>query len=537
MNDIDVCQYASSTPVIEQSNFTFVGLVGNDTGTANASIINFNSSYPLGRTFKIIINGFTPSSNNRYLYTLGTLGTAKATLIDCGLMPPHVNVFVTAIVSPSSFCPNDEEFVPTITDTKLYKDDYNQELSSELIENIIATEAIPGYIDHSGGYDYNKTYNVVPPQYNFSCTSRDVNFTVTYINATINTKTKEECGVTEIYPITFYATNISACEGHIVTDEECDYGYTPALQSNLDIIKNVQYYIDNVNNRVVVTHAEIEKHGEGLYAYEIKYSGTQAVISRIAKTRIPITITPITTINTGVPICESDTSEQVIEKLTTTYTYNGLESGDSISNVTYEYTIGTNAIQTRVVGATITLGNNDVCYYYDPVYDHETINIQRQDCTTPEPPTPEPTVITITLTPNNVTVCNNDSASPNGYTKNPELRTGDSISNDTLQVVGDVISFIQTPTVTSANPDSYVYNVITKEGTVIRECCDCVEINPQCPDVCIVEGETAEDVQSMTLSNINSAINYSQLKTNDSIKTKDTIKSITYNVDVTNNNS
>ena len=541
--DINVCQYARQTPTIEQSNFTYQGLVGNDTGTTTAEIVNFDSSQPLGRTFKVIITGFNPNSANRYIYSLGTLGVSKATLVDCGIMPPVVYVTITVTTDVSTFCPTGTKPIINYSDP-VYKDSFNQELSLNLQNAIVARRTSPSYIGKTDTYEYDTVYEITNPVYEFICESYpDTRFVVIYITGTVRTGTKVECGVYDEYEITFTAEDVTVCADEEVTSAMCNYKYSPALHSPEDTISNVTYSIDNETNKILVTSATVTNNSGGSYVYVVKYSNIPGDIIRKQKKIINLTINPVTTIKSGEVICKEDNDETIIsDRITTTPQYNaynpstntGLKPNDTITDIVYNYVItdtenGT-SIFTEIESYNVNINNEDDCYEYNVTTGTDYIGgIVRTQCETPEP-----TQISITFTPNNVIACEGATASPNGYTKSENIKQGDIVVDDALQVVGDIISFIGTPRIISADPDSYEYIVSKATGIVTRE--NCLSITPECPEVCIptnAEGITTAVVQSMVEDNISTA--YGSTLKNSSIKTKDSIKSVKLNINVIEN--
>ena len=159
------------------------------------------------------------------------------------------------------------------------------------------------------------------------------------------------------------------------------------------------------------------------------------------------------------------------------------------------------------------------------------------DCSTPpEPPGPtpsEPEVISITLTPNDTSACIGSDVSGLSYTPSKTLKTGDVVENDSTKVVGNVISFVTTPTIQSADPSSYTYEVTPGTGTITW--INCLEIDPQCPSVCIPSNSqmTTEAISGMIGENSNFEPNR-LLNENESIKTRDSIKSLSFDVTVNN---
>ena len=607
-------------------NVHFLGLIGNDTFTYttpffdfyyNNELITSTKSYEIGDVISIKLKDDFITYPFHYLtlhtdeecansYLLSNVNTGSViTVEECEEQVD--NIYVTVVVTvdaqiDGTFCPDGNE--PTLTTSIAYLNERGVSIPTNIKNTITATLTENNYIVHDGDYEYNTTYRVVPSKYTFSSTLNNIVFDIRYIDSTVKTSTTKECGIPDVYDITITPVDISVCEDHTVTSTDCEYSHTPLHNSNDTI--TVTYTISE--NSYKINTATVSSSDPSDYEYNVIIPNVSANITYTEKDRIQLPIQVEIERTSSADICDDATEEEILGHFHITHSYYGLRSGDTLTGVTYSYNINTNtnSITASIASYSVIIAdeNKDKCYAYDVQTISDSMSYETVSC--------GPETKSIVFIPNNVDYCLGSTPQPNGYTTNPELETGDVVSNDTLEISDNYVQFVQTPSIQPADT-SYVYNITTTKGNVTSKDCaetinitftpnnvticdgdtpiltyayspqlqegdsisndelevsgttirfkqtptvisgniysrrynvitntglltiqNCVTVNPQCPDICAVEGETSSDIETMALSGINSAINYSQLKTNESIKTKDTIKSITYNINVTN---
>ena len=501
----------------------------------NGEKITSENSYEIGDIITIKLKDDFISNPFNYItlnteedcansYLVSNINTsAVITVNDCEEKVEYIYVNPVVMVTAnteSAFCPDGDE--PPLTTTITYLNNQGALLPSYIKNTITATLTEENYISHSGDYEYNTKYTIIPSKYNFTSTLENVIFDPRYVNSFVVTSTAKQCGVPDVYDITITPQNISVCEDHVVTDADCSYINTPKHNES----DTISVVYDISENSYAIATASVSSSDPSDYVYNVSI-GSPARITYTEKTAFQVSINMVLAQKPDTVMCTDDTDEEVLNNITITSEIYGLRSGDSISNLNYTYSVDQTSVTSSLIdNYTISIApeNADDCYKYEVIPVGGTLPITRESCSQPEP-----TEYKLVLIPNNITVCVGDTPSPSGYTEGGDgLQSGDSIINDSLTINNDTISFAQTPTIISSS-NTYYYDVELQTGRVTR--INCLTINPECPDVCLdnTETYTTNDINSFVYTGLTNNIS-NNLIVNEAKQTKDSIKSIKTNI-------